>query len=103
MAPWSNDSQTLYYQTEQSAFAEIWSTSERSLKASFITKPLFPRIDLEAISHSGNEIVYSENTPTGLHFRLHNPDGDGIHKPLITAGSRANLSRFHRMAIGLHI
>ena len=94
---WSNDSQTLYYQTEQSAFAEIWSTaSNGSSSASFITKTPFPRIDLEAISHSGSEIVYSENTPTGgLHiFELHNPDGDNIHKPLITpAGSRANLSR----------
>ena len=66
MAPlWSNDSQTLYYQTEQSAFAEIWSTaSNGSSSASFITKTPFPRIDLEAISHSGNEIV-TQRTPHG--------------------------------------
>ena len=94
---WSSDGQSIFYQSEQNATAEIWKTaSNGSSIAEFITSTPFSRIDLETISPSGDLIVYSENTPTGgiYTFDLSNANSENVHEPLITPpGFRVNLSR----------
>ena len=94
---WSSDGQSIFYQSEQNATAEIWRTaSNRSPIAEFITSTPFSRIDLKMIPPSGDLIVYSENTPTGgiYTFDLSNTNSENVHEPLINPpGFRVNLSR----------